>query len=230
MREELLRNGFPPRQLRVLPYYSVTPNTFHDQAWKHTGVILFVGRVLQCKGVGHLIKAFTRLKAGCTLIIAGDGPYVEKAQRVSRALRVSDRVKFVGWLHNTALSEYYNAAEFVVVPSIWPEPFGIVGIEAMAHAKAVIAYDVGGIPDWLKHGVNGYLVERGNISALAAAMQELLSDSAKAKELGRNGRALFEESHTSDVHLPALLGILSEAIEEYRLRSSAEVTAAVSAA
>jgi glycosyltransferase involved in cell wall biosynthesis len=70
------------------------------------------------------------------------------------------------------------------MPSRWPEPFGIVGIEAMAQSRPVVASKVGGIPDWLDDGETGRLVPAGDASALAAAITSVLDDEEWAGQLG----------------------------------------------
>ena len=75
------------------------------------------------------------------------------AGQLASKLKISDRVVFTGRVDHEKLESYYAAARLVVVPSRWPEPFGMVGIEAMARGRPVVAFDTGGIGDWLEDRV-----------------------------------------------------------------------------
>jgi glycosyltransferase involved in cell wall biosynthesis len=223
MQKQLLSNGFKQRQIRVVPPYCMAPINLDPGYYTKTEtskMILFVGRIGNFKGLGDLLIAFSRLDGEYSLTVIGDGPYLPKAKKISKELKIENRVKFLGWLQNDLISEYYNAAEFVVMPSLWPEPFGIVGIEAMAHAKAIIAYGVGGIPDWLKDGVNGYLVERGNIKKLTEALKEMLSDPFKSRKMGLDAHKCFLHNYTPEIYIPSLMKIFEEAIRDYKTRRS----------
>ena len=215
MRDELLRNSFAKESLEILPCYAPDPKSGRTRIHTEQRTILFVGRILDIKGISPLIKAFASVDTDASLMIVGDGAYLSKAKKVAHRLKLERRVRFAGWLDDTETSECYQAAQLVVIPSLWPEPFGIVGIEAMAHGKAVIAYNVGGISDWLEDGVNGYLVRRGRISDLSLVINELLRNSQLRERLGLNGRRLFEEKYTSKVHLTALLRIFGEAVDAF---------------
>ena len=99
------------------------------------------------------------------------------------------------------LAREFANASVVVVPSLWPEPFGIVGIEALAAGRPVIASATGGIGDWLEDGVCGLCVPPGDAGALARALNELLADPERQDAMGAAGkadrRARFSPSGTS---------------------------------
>jgi glycosyltransferase involved in cell wall biosynthesis len=82
-----------------------------------------------------------------------------------------------------------------------------VGVEAMANSRPVVAFNVGGIPDWLKDGYNGFLVPSRDVKRLAARMDQLLDDSTLATQLGSNGRSYVEQNYSSEQHLDQLLHI-----------------------
>ena len=85
------------------------------------------------------------------------------------------------------------ASTVVVIPSRWPEPFGMVGVEAMLRERPVLGADVGGIPDWLIHGKNGLLFPSNDAKALYEAMNSLVSDLKRAKTMGKNGKLMAED-------------------------------------
>ena len=117
------------------------------------------------------------------IIGAGNAEVGLKSQ--AESLGLSDRVRFLGWAPNDELDAHYNAARVVVVPSRWPEPFGMVGLEAMMHGRPVVAFNVGGIPDWLDHEVTGLLAPEQDSVAFAAALDRMLTEHDTAISMGK---------------------------------------------
>ena len=114
------------------------------------GPIVFSGRVTPGKGIATFLRAAVEVAAPAEVI--GDGWWMPKARRLVSRLGAANRVTFRGWLSTSELERAYRSARIVVVPSHWPEPFGLVGIEAMAHARPVVGAATGAIPEWLRHG------------------------------------------------------------------------------
>jgi glycosyltransferase involved in cell wall biosynthesis len=104
-----------------------------------------------------------------------------------RPSRLKDRVKFHGFVARDELKHFYQQASLLAVSSVWPEPFGLVGREAMCHALPVVGFDAGGIREWLFDGENGFLVPWMDTDAFAARMEQLLRDKELARKLGRAG-------------------------------------------
>jgi len=125
-------------------------------------------------------------------------------------------VTFAGWVPHEALEPYYARAAVCVVPSRWPEPFGMVGVEAMARGRPVVGFAVGGIPDWLDDGVTGLLIPEADTAALGVAIAEMLADPARSQTLGRAGVERVRERFQPDRYLDGLMRILGEAAGETR--------------
>jgi glycosyltransferase involved in cell wall biosynthesis len=134
--------------------------------------------------------------------VAGDGFARGAAEKQAARLGLTERVRFAGW--QADLDAFYRRASLLVVPSLWPEPFGIVGLEAMARALPVVAYRSGGIPEWLEDRVTGLLVEPGDVDALAAAIDRLLGDPALARAMGRAGQERQRRLFAAGPHLARL--------------------------
>ena len=170
MRDLLVQNGIDPNRLHIAPCFlpdGLLTQQPHDLP--ESPSILFVGRLDYEKGIPYLLKAVSNLDTPHRLRIVGDGSLMSDYVELSEKLKIQDHVEFLGWLTGEDLTEAYRAASVVVMPSIMAEPFGIVGIEAMAHARPVVAFDVGGISD--------------------SASQRGLGIFSTSAKCGRNGKA-----------------------------------------
>jgi len=92
-----------------------------------------------------------------------------------------------------------------VMPSLWPEPFGLVGIEGFACGRPAVASATGGVGDWLQDGVGGLSVPPADPGRLAGALSEMLSDTARQRSMGEAGRRLVAERFSADRHVERLL-------------------------
>lgn len=187
MREELVMNGFPEQNVHILaPVVQLTPG--ESCSVPEMPNILYVGQLIRGKGVDLLLRSLKQLDCDFNATIIGVGNATTKLKKLSRQLKLDKKVRFLGWVSHDELSKYYSWSKIVAVPSRWPEPFGMIGLEAMLHGRPVIAFEVGGIPDWLEHEKSGLLVPEQDTRAFAEALRRLLSDTKLAAEYGENGR------------------------------------------
>jgi glycosyltransferase involved in cell wall biosynthesis len=160
--------------------------------------ILTVTRLLERKGVHHLLEAIARpTELNVELRIVGSGSYEQELRRVTEELGLMDRVTFEGFVSPDKLPDLYREADLFVLPS-QTESFGLVFAEAMACALPVVATHVGGIPELIRSGKEGILVEPNNPSHIRAALEDLLSDASRLIEMGNAGRRRIEEQYTWD--------------------------------
>lgn len=140
---------------------------------KPTFDILYMGRVQGYKGPDVLIRAFRRLADdSLRLHIAGAGPALD----ISRSLAAGDpRIRFYGFIEGAERIRLLSTADCVVLPSLWPENAPVTIQEAFQSGPVVIASRIGGIPEMVSDGVNGLLVEPGDESGIAAAIERLRS-------------------------------------------------------
>lgn len=162
-------------------------------------MVAFVGRITRQKGVSHLIAAAHRFSPEVQLVMCAGAPDTpEIAREVEAAVtRLAGARAGVFWVRDMIptgdLREILSAATVFVCPSVY-EPLGIVNLEAMACGTAVVASDVGGIPEVVADGVTGSLVRydaddpAGYEAALACAVNELVADPQRAERYGRAGR------------------------------------------
>ncbi len=160
------------------------------------------------KGFDLAIEALTYLPREVTLDIVGDGP--SRQDLVAQAERVAPgRVRFAGYVPPERVRAHYDASSIVLVPSRWPEPFGMIGIEAMRRARPVVGAAHGGIPEWLEDGVGGRLVPPGDPAAFARAVSELLIDPMAGERARQTAVVRFVHAHTVDA-IEALLASLMD--------------------
>jgi glycosyltransferase involved in cell wall biosynthesis len=208
VKDEAVRTGYDARTVDVLPYFTTLPAPVPAPLPRH---VLFVGRLTREKGVDLLLQALARLTGEWSCTIAGDGVIGDDVRAAVAAPPFAGKVRVTGWLTEAALSAEFARASVVVVPSRWPEPFGIVGIEAMAHSRPVVAFRTGGIPEWLDDGATGWLVPPMNPAAFAARLQSLLDRPDEAAAMGARGRARVERDFVAAPHVHALLAAYGDA-------------------
>jgi glycosyltransferase involved in cell wall biosynthesis len=170
------------------------------------------------KGGSELLQALPavarRLKRSLRLTLAGDGPARASWEAQAGAVCRDEpaiQVVFRGWLKSDALEQLYRESDLLTLPSLWPEPLALVGLEAGRCRLPAVAFDVGGISDWLKSGVNGVLAPgdpptvHGLSEALVAALQ-----SPETHSHLRSGAERVSQAFTFDEHMRLLLQVFEE--------------------
>ncbi|MFC1821836.1 glycosyltransferase family 4 protein [Thermodesulfobacteriota bacterium] len=160
-------------------------------------VVGIVSKLWEGKGHSQLIEAFREIKrdvGNAKLVIVGEGYLQEKLLKQIDRLSLRDDVLFTGFQMD--IREILGTFDVAVLPSFF-EGMGRVLLEAMAMEKPVVASDVGGIPDLVKDGINGYLVPPGNVRELAGAIKKLLLDKRLARKMGQEGRRRIKEEFSA---------------------------------
>ncbi len=213
MRDEYVRNGAPPHRVHAIPLF---PTIAGEPAAPPPELrVLFLGRMTPVKGGDVLIRAVadasTRLNRPIPLTMAGDGPQRAEWERLAARLGVD--ATFVGWVDDDGRAALFRAASLLAVPSVWPEPFGLVGLEAGVFGVPAIAFDVGGIRDWLAPGVNGWLVP-GTLPSARALAGALVHAARNPDLLARMRVAAREAAERMSLarHVEALERVLAAAV------------------
>jgi glycosyltransferase involved in cell wall biosynthesis len=207
----LAANGIARRT--VVPYFpTMAPREGSGHAQRRR--VVFAGRVVRPKGVGVLIRAARDVDA--EFVLCGDGRELDEMRALSERLALADRVRFTGWLDAAALAQQLADASIVTMPSLWPEPFGLVGIEAFATGRPAVASATGGIGDWLTHGSSGLAVAPGDARELARALNELLADPDRQRAMGAAGKETVAARFSPERHVAALLAGYERAREIWR--------------
>ena len=139
-----------------------------------------------------LLCALAKLKTNFQCVILGDGNHRRACEQLCSRLGLEDRVQFCGYVMPSNLHGFYLEASVFVMSSLWPEPFGMAGPEAMRYGLPVVAFDAGGIHEWLHDGQNGFLVSWGDTDAFARRIEALLGNKELARQMGRRGLEMVQ--------------------------------------
>jgi glycosyltransferase involved in cell wall biosynthesis len=192
-----MREATSNPRIVCIPNGAALPVTQH--ASRERGLVAFAGRCRATKGVHDLVQAIasiTRAHPGVRLECAGDGDLAAVA-RYASSLGITRHVALRGWLGARERDDLLQRASVFVLPS-HAEALPMSLLEAMAAGCAVVATDVGGIPDVVRHGVNGLLVSPREPAELARTLRTLLDDPQLAARLGREARATIAQRYTPD--------------------------------
>jgi glycosyltransferase involved in cell wall biosynthesis len=236
MRREYLKHGLASDSVHLLRL----PISRHTAlaAYSRTAMdrscelrLLFAGRMVFEKGGDIQLEALPRAAAlvgrSVQLDLVGDGParvaWQESARKVMEH-NSSVKIIFHPWLESAELAAAFDRSDLLVVPSIWPEPFGLTGPEAGLHSLPAVAFAVGGIPEWLHDGVNGHLADAHPCrpDALAAAIAECVRDEPHYLKLREGAYQVASQFELND-HVSQLVAILSASIGDRAGAGSAQV-------
>ena len=192
MHKEVIKLNVGHEKVYVTPMGVDLQNRFIPPKTRNNiGSILFVGRLVEKKGLRYLIEALPLIlkrHPKVILRIAGDGP--EKDDLKSRCvnLGISDHVRFLGAVKNDLLPALYQSSNVVVFPSVTAEGFGLVLVEALGCQCAVVVTDIPAFQDIIIDGKTGLVVSQKNIQKIAEKVILLLNDYELGRSMGREGR------------------------------------------
>lgn len=209
LRDVLIINGFDSDRIRVVPLFTRFGSTQESVPdGSAPPKLLFVGQLSPEKGIRSFLDALVLLETmRWEAVIVGQGSLFSTARRWVADQGLDQRVSFLGELNAEALQRCYRECSVVVMPSLIPESFGLVGIEAMSFGKPVIAFDSGGIRQWLRDGFNGLLTRHGDTDHLASNIRRLLLDDHLRQHLGANALQRVTSEFTLDGHLDRLIEV-----------------------
>jgi len=165
-------------------------------------IVLTVCRLVEQKGLDYLLESIPlvdkQMNGKAHFVLVGRGPLLSHLQKKARSLGVEGKISFLAERFSEKdLAALYAACDCFVLPSLW-EPFGIVVVEAMATGKPVVGTDIGGIPEIIAHGKNGFLVQPRDARALAERIAFVLENPKAAKKMGAEGRKIAVKNFTWD--------------------------------
>lgn len=188
--------------------------------------LLVAGRVSADKGIHVAVEAVGKLAQNCSqrdfrLVIAGNGPveYLAHLQRLAESYGILDKLSFLGWLPRERLPELMHACHVLVLPSIYPEAFARVILEAMASGLAVVGTSVGGTGEIVKHEVTGLACAASDSADLGRQVGRLLDDPELRYDLATQAQRIVLERYSLDYMVQQLEALLGQAIAEQNTES-----------
>ncbi len=205
---KMLAYGIEEKRLEVVPHFIDLEGRV--PRYESEARVVFVGRLSAEKGVDVLMRAMKEVR-GLTCAIIGDGP--EKARLVALAEELElENVETLGALYGADLDREIARAKAVVIPSRSYETFGLTALEAYAYGKPVIAARIGALPEVVREAKTGLLFEPGDHRDLAAKLNWLAGEYARAAAMGREGRRVAETEYNPGLHLGRIHKVYKEAI------------------
>jgi glycosyltransferase involved in cell wall biosynthesis len=224
-RDMMIDLGFPPDRV------SMTLDTVDNDWWlaqanavnreearkqlgfqPHEKIILFCAKLQPWKRPMDLLQAFASAAIpNAKLVFAGDGAQRAELEREAAIQRISDKIRFLGFVNQSQLPKLYKAADLMVIPSRY-EPFGLVVNESMLCGCPVVASDrVGAVRDLITHGETGYVYPCDDTNALAALLQGALNNPAQLELVRRNALQRIQ-TWTPQASADALVAAIEQAL------------------
>jgi glycosyltransferase involved in cell wall biosynthesis len=203
VRQKLIQYGFPAERLVRIPHYVEGPQDLPPDG--PGSYVLYFGRLSPEKGLFTLLEAMSRLPP-IPLKIAGEGPLRGPLEQfaTSRGLK---QIEFLGYVRGDQYVRTLTEARLCVMPSECFENFPYAALESLVHAKPVIASNIGGLPEIVEDGVNGYLYPPRNASALADRIQVLWDAPDLAVAFGQRGREKVIQEFDKETHFQRLVNL-----------------------
>jgi glycosyltransferase involved in cell wall biosynthesis len=224
VRDEALQH-WPLRRFEVA-YGGIDPIFLRAEAAREwSWRLLYVGRIDPRKGIDTALEALALLPDAATLMVVGGGDreHLEALFALAQRLGVADRVEFAGQRAQAELPATYAAADAVVFPVRWQEPWGLVPLEAMGSGRPVVATGTGGSSEYLRDGVNCLLFAAGDAEALADRVRRLHAEPALRTALTAAGVETARE-HTHAAFNARVEAVLAEAVVARQRASAAAIT------
>ncbi len=222
---ERLRRLVPDARSTVIPFGATVeapaevPPASDPETEGRPFELLFVGRLVERKGIHVLLDALARIEPSRRLLlrVVGDGPERAALQERAGRLGLGERVAFEGFVSSEELAERFARCDAFLLPAVVDakgdtEGLGVVLLEAMVNAKPVIASEAGGIVDIVRDGRNGWLVPPGDANALAAAVRECMDDPARRRLFGLQGREDVAAGFSWPAIVDRLAGLYHEVV------------------
>jgi glycosyltransferase involved in cell wall biosynthesis len=226
VKESLLKAGVPEKKIATIhngvDLEKFSPSTddernefvryFSDEPVNH--VVGGVGNLVTLKGHSYFIRAIPQIlktHPGCLFVFVGEGPLDKKLRAEVDRLGLSDKVRFLGRL-STITGKVISSMEVLVQPSL-TESFGLAVAEGLACGVPVVASRVGGLPELVKDGQHGFLVEPKSPEAIAERVLWLLDNKEEAEKMGQQGREFVSEHFDINTTVQKYLDLYRDLIE-----------------
>lgn len=200
--------GIRSERVTYVPNFLIEDTVSYEKTDEN--YFLYFGRLSEEKGIGTLLKAMKTVKT--PLKVVGTGPMTEQLKQFAKQENL-DHVFFLGFRSGQELTDLVGNAKAVILPSEWYENGPYSAIEALRLARPLIGSDLGGIPELIEEGTNGFIFPHGKVEALAdclCKMEQLSKEKYKKMEVA--ARKLFLKKYTKEVHYANLMAIYKDAL------------------
>jgi glycosyltransferase involved in cell wall biosynthesis len=203
--------GIDPDTVHVVPNF-LPAEELKDpvEALEEEPRFFFAGRLEEVKGIRDILGAYAADDRGLgTLVLAGAGGELEG--EVLAAAESSRNVEYLGRLSRAQVLTQLRRSRALLMPARWHENNPMSVLEARAVGVPVICTDMGGLPEMVEHGVDGFVVGRAQPQALADAIRQLAHDQRLAQEMGQRGHERLLRDNTPDIHYERLMAVYEDA-------------------
>lgn len=191
----------------------VTLHNFVNESERNDYVLgdyaFYLGRLSKEKGILNLIEAIGDIP-NAKLLIAGDGPERERIEAYISEHKLDGRITLLGYQNQDSIHKYITNSRFVVIPSICNENCPYSVLEAMEIGKPIVASRIGGIPELIVDGENGYLYKADDINELKEKLTLLLDNDDKVNRFAQKSRELYESYYSPDSYYNELIKIYNK--------------------
>ncbi len=208
-RQKFVQGGLPARKMSIKPNFLAHDPGMSPGPVPGAGYALFVGRLTQEKGLLTLLDAWATVGQTLPLKIAGDGPLLEEVKR--RAAQTPG-VEVLGRQDRAQVGKLMAEATLLLIPSEWPEAFGMVLLEAFACGLPVVASDIGALASLIEDDVNGRHFRPGDAAHLAQVVTALSADPARLSAFRQAGRETYLAHYTAEINVEQQLDIYRQAL------------------
>lgn len=207
--DRFIRDGFPQENVTVLPYFCRIKPLDKPRPVPRKPLMLYLGRLSGNKGWEYFVDALGLLPDDVNGLIIGNFDSKVEASLVALAKQhgCDQRLTWRSWATQEEISQQLQQTSVLVFPSLWPETLGIVGLEAMAHGVPIVASDIGGVPEWLREGQNGFRVPPKDATAIADRVSRIVENQELATSMGHEALGYLNERFLPEQHLSALIRI-----------------------
>ncbi len=206
-REKFIKDGINKNKI-VTIHNSIDVAKYNVKTFDE-GYALYFGRLSKEKGILNLMKAFSRQKKG-KLYIAGEGPERENIARFIEENKLQSKIKLLGFLNEEQIKEQISKCKFVVIPSIWYEncPYSI--LETLAVGKPIIGSNMGGVPELVNDGENGYIYKFDDINELSEKMNILFTNDELVTNFSKKSKQLATSLYNKEEYYKKLITIYND--------------------
>lgn len=207
---KLIQDGIPENNIETIHNFIDMDN--YNVEVEDDGYAFYFGRLIKEKGIFTLLEAFKGLKDK-KLLIAGDGPDLEKIKEYLNKNKMKENVKLLGYIDSDKVKEYVRKSRFIIVPSIWYENCPYSVLETLAIGKPIIGSNLGGIPELVKNNESGLIYTYNKPKELQEKMKTLFENKELADELGKNAKQIAKKEYSKESYYNKIINIYEGAVK-----------------